>query len=61
MNAQAREAIRFMSFYPTDRILGIGCHERDWGDVLFQRPADAPGPMGDIEMANEMATVGWWT
>jgi len=41
MNAQAREAIRFMSFYPTDRILGIGCHERDWGDVLFQRPADA--------------------
>jgi len=41
MNAQAREAIRVMSYYPTDRILGVGCYSRDWGDVLFQRPADA--------------------
>jgi hypothetical protein len=35
------EALRIASYYPTDRILGIGCHERDWGDTLFQRPADA--------------------
>jgi hypothetical protein len=41
MTAATRECARLLRLELTDRVFGIGCHSRDWGDTLFQRPADA--------------------
>jgi hypothetical protein len=37
-----RECARLLRLELTDRVFGVGVYARpDWGDVVFQRPADA--------------------